>query len=145
MPYGREFPASNSFENQESRVLPVSQPLKYRRKALLIYNPVAGHRRRLIVVAFVEGLRQRGFEVQLVETLKTGDAETIARTAQHDEFDLAIAAGGDGTVNEVINGLCGSRVPLAILPIGTANVLAAELGIKFNPALLLDAIGQGYS
>ena len=48
-------------------------------------------------------------------------------------FDLVCAIGGDGTVNETINGLAGSDVPLAIIPTGTVNVLAMELGIPLDP------------
>ena len=56
----------------------------------------------------------------------------MAREAVERGADLILAAGGDGTINEVVNGMAGSKVPLGILPAGTANVLANELGIPTN-------------
>ena len=56
-------------------------------------------------------------------------ATELARQALQEDADLVLAAGGDGTINEVVNGMAGSRVPLGILPGGTANVLAVELGL----------------
>jgi len=62
-----------------------------------------------------------------------GDATRLAREAVEQGLDLVCAIGGDGTVNETINGLAGSEVPLAIVPTGTVNVLAMELGIPLEP------------
>lgn len=67
--------------------------------------------------------------MELFFTEKRGDAESFAREAIKESPSLIIAAGGDGTVNEVINGIAGSEIPMAILPLGTTNVLAKELGI----------------
>ena len=62
-----------------------------------------------------------------------GDATRLAHEAVEQGFDLVCAIGGDGTVNETINGLAGTEVPLAIVPTGTVNVLAMELGIPLEP------------
>lgn len=62
-------------------------------------------------------------------TTGPGAAAHIAREAVDRGADLILAAGGDGTINEIVNGMAGSNVPLGILPAGTANVLANELGI----------------
>ena len=63
-----------------------------------------------------------------------GDAKPgLARRGRRRRFDLVCAVGGDGTVNETINGLAGSDTPLAIIPTGTVNVLAMELGIPLEP------------
>jgi diacylglycerol kinase (ATP) len=67
-------------------------------------------------------------------TTGPGTADRIAREAIENGSDLIIAAGGDGTLNEVMNGMVHTAVPLAILPAGTANVLATELGLGRNPA-----------
>jgi len=65
-------------------------------------------------------------------TTAAGDAREFARTALDEDFETIVAAGGDGTVNEVANGVAGSGVPFGILPVGTMNVFASELGIPLN-------------
>jgi diacylglycerol kinase (ATP) len=109
------------------------------RNALLIHNPNAGNggggRRRLLDEArriFSFG----GMEAELVETRAPGDATEMANRASAEGRQLVIACGGDGTLNEVVNGLAtqqnGQRVPLALLPGGTANVLAKELDLPWD-------------
>jgi YegS/Rv2252/BmrU family lipid kinase len=77
-----------------------------------------------------------GIEADLAETRGPGDATEIANRASQEGRQLVIACGGDGTLNEVVNGLAGRqnghRVPLALLPGGTANILAKELGIPWD-------------
>jgi YegS/Rv2252/BmrU family lipid kinase len=74
-------------------------------------------------------LQSKGCRVEVLFTEKRGDAESLAKEAIKKSPSLVIAAGGDGTINEVINGITGTEIPLAILPLGTTNVLAKELGI----------------
>jgi diacylglycerol kinase (ATP) len=62
-------------------------------------------------------------------TERPGEAETLARRAADEGFEKIVAAGGDGTINEVVNGLAGSPAMLGLLPIGTVNVFATELGL----------------
>jgi YegS/Rv2252/BmrU family lipid kinase len=104
------------------------------RRALIIYNPASGRRKgrrqREIELARVE-LRNAGIHTELAATDCAGDAVNLARQAQG-ATDMVIACGGDGTINEVVNGLALSRIPMAILPAGTANILAKELGIPWN-------------
>jgi diacylglycerol kinase family enzyme len=71
-----------------------------------------------------------GHRVSALETKGPGSAVGIARQCVLDGADLILAAGGDGTVNEVANGVVGSNVPFGVLPAGTANMLAYELGIS---------------
>ena len=61
-----------------------------------------------------------------------GEAETIARRAAAEGFETIVAAGGDGTINEVVNGMAGTNSALGLLPMGTVNVFALELGIPAN-------------
>ena len=109
------------------------------KNALLIHNPNAGNggkgRRRMLdearrIFATV------GIEAELAETTGPGDATQIAQRATTEGRQLVIACGGDGTLNEVVNGLAadqnGRRVPLALLPGGTANILAKELGLPWD-------------
>lgn len=65
-------------------------------------------------------------------TTRGGEAEQIARRAAKEGFARIVAAGGDGTINEVVNGIAGSEAALGILPIGTMNVFASELGLPAN-------------
>jgi diacylglycerol kinase (ATP) len=74
-------------------------------------------------------LAKRGMAVEVIPTRGCGTATEIAREAVKCGADLILVAGGDGTINEVVNGMVHSEVPLGILPGGTANVLATELGI----------------
>jgi diacylglycerol kinase (ATP) len=62
-------------------------------------------------------------------TSRCGEAEAIARRAAADGFETIVAAGGDGTINEVVNGMAGTNAALGLLPMGTMNVFAQELGI----------------
>lgn len=107
--------------------------------ALLIHNPNAGSggnaRRRLLDEAR-RVLAAGGISAELTETTGPGHATEIAQQATRDRRQLVIACGGDGTLNEVVNGLAavqnGHRVALALLPGGTANVLAKELNLPWD-------------
>lgn len=74
-------------------------------------------------------LAELGCTVKRVETKGPGDATALAKQAIDDGFEVAVAVGGDGTINEIVNGLAGSQTALAVLPAGTANVYAADVGI----------------
>ncbi|AMV73497.1 sphingosine/diacylglycerol kinase-like protein [Desulfuromonas sp. DDH964] len=98
----------------------------------LIANPVAGRQARQRIQHAVEWLRAAGVEVDLTLTGARGDARRAAAEARTRGHDRVIAAGGDGTLNEVVNGLVPSAIPLAFLPLGTTNVFALEAGIPFD-------------
>jgi YegS/Rv2252/BmrU family lipid kinase len=118
------------------------------RHALVIFNPTAGWRRRRRLDATLRLLDEAGVTCQLAETRGRGDAEALARAAADAARppSLVIAAGGDGTINEVANGLSAGSAPppLAILPLGTANVLAAEIGLATTPEAVAAAILGGH-
>ncbi len=76
--------------------------------------------------------RTAGIETELQQTTAPGEATLMARRALQQARQLVIVCGGDGTVNEAVNGLACSQVPLAVLPAGTANVLAKELLLPWN-------------
>jgi diacylglycerol kinase (ATP) len=80
----------------------------------------------------VQRLTSHGIAVEAVPTRGPRSASEIAREIAAGNPDLILVAGGDGTINEVVNGMAGSQVPLGILPAGTANVLANELGMARN-------------
>lgn len=101
-------------------------------KALIIANPVAGRKRGSALEEVSDILRSGGLDPVVQFTARRGDAEEFARRAGEIKPDILFVAGGDGTVNEAVNGHAGSDIPLAILPVGTTNVLALEIGIPFD-------------
>src|SRR6202051_1647739 len=106
-----------------------------KRRMLIIVNPYAttvSDRLRHLVVYALQGR----FEVDAVDTEARGHATEICREAAHEGYDVVVAFGGDGTVNEAANGLLGSPTPLCCLPGGSANVFGKMLGI---PGELVDA------
>ena len=107
--------------------------------ALMIHNPNAGnggHGRRCLLDKARHIFASRGIEADLAETTGPGHATEIASRAAAEKRGLVIACGGDGTLNEIVNGLAahqnGYRVPLALLPGGTANILAKELDLPWD-------------
>jgi len=113
------------------------------RRLLIVFNPAAGLRRRQRLEAVLRRLRGHGCQAEVLETRGPGDAERFAAGADPVRYDLLVVAGGDGTVNEAINGLGDKPLPLAILPLGTANVLAAEIGLATDPDSVAAAIALG--
>lgn len=100
------------------------------RQALLVVNPVAGTRsKRGLHEIVAERLAGCDIAVTTKFTEGQGHASDLAATAVRDGYDLVVAAGGDGTVNEVANTLSGTGVPLGIIPLGSGNGLARSLGI----------------
>ena len=90
----------------------------------------------------VEWVRAKGHRVAPHVTWEPGDAARFARRAARRGVDAVIAVGGDGTVNEVLNGLSGSDVPLGIIPVGTANDFARQAGIPLDADHAMDVILQ---
>ncbi|MEQ9639253.1 MAG: diacylglycerol kinase family lipid kinase [Alphaproteobacteria bacterium] len=115
-------------------------------RLVVIYNPVAGRRRPGFFDATLSALLRHGCTVELRETTGPGDATRLADTARAEGFERIVVAGGDGTINEVVNGLAQpgpEAPPLAVIPLGTANVLARELGLPTKPDQLARVIAAG--
>ncbi len=114
------------------------------RRMLLVFNPTAG-RRKGRLDAIMAALRRRGWDVTLQETAYAGDATRIARDLTGG-YDVLAVAGGDGTQNEAANGLAddaGNAPVMAVLPFGTANVLAHEIGLGADEARIAEAAADG--
>ncbi len=106
------------------------------RRTALIYNPVSGMysaRRRASIEKALEVFRQAGIETEALETKGAGTAVALAREAVERGCDAVIACGGDGTVHEILQGLAGTETALGVIPFGTANALAADLGLNGTP------------
>ena len=105
---------------------------------VVIFNPAAGNEQANYWQERVESIA-RGCPVRT--TSSSGEAEVFARQAVEEGFEKIVAAGGDGTANQVVNGLAGSKIALGLLPIGTVNVFATELGLpSHNLELCWDVI-----
>ncbi len=113
------------------------------RKALLLYNPAAG---RMPIRPFIGGiirpLRNAGWKVEVAETISGRDTTGLAHQAAAENFDGVFAIGGDGTVGQVASGLMNSDTALAVLPGGTMNVWARELGLYTFDWLHMGALRQ---
>ncbi len=113
------------------------------RRVAVVFNPAAGRSRRHRLTEVADKLKSLGCHVTVLETTAPGHAEEIARSLNDADFDVIAAAGGDGTVNEVVNGLHGKSVALAVIPLGTANVLADEVGLGRKTERIAEAIAHG--
>ena len=115
------------------------------RRILVIANPLAGLRRGRPAGEFAaRGAAVAGARVELYKTTAPADGWRRAAEAARDGFDLVIAAGGDGTIHEVANGLAGSGVPLGVAPAGTMNLLARVLGTPLDPAAAAEQLAGGF-
>jgi YegS/Rv2252/BmrU family lipid kinase len=106
------------------------------RRVAILYNPRSGpghSHRRSDVERAADVLRADGLEVQMEPTAGPRRAGEQARSFIGMGFDTIVASGGDGTVNDVLQGMAGSGAALGVLPLGTANSLACDLGLARNP------------
>ncbi len=106
-------------------------------KILIIVNPMSGRGKAAKNISKLESLlEKKEVDYKMVQTSSPGDAKTIASERRKD-FDIVSVFGGDGTMNEVLNGLVGGNTPMSIIPIGTGNDFArsANLPMKMEPAL----------
>lgn len=115
------------------------------RSSILICNPAALRASTGKIARAQAILERKGFVPEVLLTEKSGHAEELARECLKKNPDLIIAGGGDGTINEVMNGIVFSPVPLAILPMGTTNVLAKELAIPENVEGSMERAVEGLS
>lgn len=106
------------------------------RRVALIYNPASGQlsgRRTRIIERATALLRDAGVDAEALETNGPGNARSLAKAAVRNGFDAILACGGDGTVHEVLQCLVGTEVALGVVPLGTANALAQDLGLGRSP------------
>jgi diacylglycerol kinase (ATP) len=113
---------------------------------MLIANPVSGGgSARRDVDAVLKYFRKRGHEIELRFTERAGHAEELARAASTGDYDALIVGGGDGTINEAVNGIAGSPMRLAVIPWGTGNVFATEMRFPRGIGSICRLILQGDS
>lgn len=102
-------------------------------RLLIIHNQRAAARREARFRDVLDGLEAAGCPLVVRQTQAAGDAGRIAGAADRARFDLVVVAGGDGTINDTINGFTPDSPALGLIPLGTANVLAHELGLGLDP------------
>ncbi len=100
----------------------------------IIFNPHAGGGRAKKYLALIEAYCQtKGVDYQITHTTHSGHAQSLLESIDLSQFSGVIAAGGDGTLFEVVNGLMyhqpENRIPLGVIPVGTGNAFARELGL----------------
>lgn len=117
------------------------------RRAAVVFNPVAGSRGRAgHLASFRSELSRLGWTVDEHPTHRAGDAPHLAHDAAAGGADVVVAAGGDGTLNDVASGLRSlgaAAPPVAVLPLGTSNLLARELGHSGDPRAAARAVAAG--
>jgi len=99
-------------------------------ETIVILNPTAGSPEH--VRSWQERIESLAGDCAVRVTAHPGEAEALARRAVEEGFTRIVAAGGDGTVNQVANGIVGSNVILGVFPMGSVNVFALELGLPLN-------------
>lgn len=115
-----------------------------RRRFFLVENATAGSGRRGLTAQVAELLERAGARVECCRGLTADEAEQRAgAAARGGSFDAVVAVGGDGTIRQVARAVAGTGMPLGIIPLGTANVLAHELGIGGTAHRLADMLQTG--
>ncbi|NQT20502.1 MAG: diacylglycerol kinase family lipid kinase, partial [Planctomycetes bacterium] len=109
----------------------------------IILNPISGRGIGLKVLPTIEeGLRKHGFEPEVMKTQKAGEAREFAAAAP-DDCPYVVTLGGDGTLNEVINGIVPRDIPIAVFPTGTGNVFCKEIGLRSDVQFFLSLFETG--
>src|SRR5262245_48405337 len=117
-------------------------PIRYR--FFFLHNPNAGAAARRHFHRTLATLREWGASLECVETSRHGEGmRAAAQAAVSGQFDVIVAAGGDGTVHDVAAGVLGTPVPLGIVPTGTANVFAREIGLPRSPERVAATLMNG--
>ncbi|HEU4719299.1 MAG TPA: diacylglycerol kinase family protein, partial [Bacteroidia bacterium] len=114
-----------------------------RRKVAFVINPNSGSDRKTDRVKLVESLRSDSYESEILLWKKIEDKDDIFSRARNGGFDIAVAVGGDGTVSQLAETLCGTNVALGIVPFGSGNGLARHLGVPLDPAGAMKLIETG--
>lgn len=114
-----------------------------RKTALVICNPTAGSKSDILSLT-IRKLKHFGMSLNIQETKSADHATQLCKKAiEQKPYDCILAAGGDGTINQVTNNLIGTNIPLGIIPAGTANVLATEIKLPSKSEFIAQTIAFG--
>ncbi len=107
--------------------------IPFNRSFYIIINPISGRGKGKLAATEIEKIfSKRNIRYEIIFTTKSGEAVELAKKAIHENFDVIVAVGGDGTVNEIAGEVSKSKKNLGIIPIGSGNGLARDLGIPVN-------------
>ncbi len=117
------------------------------KKIAFIINPISGTIQKKAIIDYLKELfiPSKGYESSFYKTVGPGDAYSAAVKYKERKFDIVVAVGGDGTVNQVAKGLIGSNTKLAVIPLGSGNGLARHLKIPLSYQKAVEVILQGKS
>jgi diacylglycerol kinase (ATP) len=113
------------------------------RRILLIANPAAARTRKDVTGTVLAVLEREGCSVELAVTTGHGDAARVARAGARDDVDAVAVYGGDGTVMQAVAGIVGHEIPVGLIPGGTGNLLARNLGLPRDPAAAARVVAAG--
>ena len=118
---------------------------KKKKRLLIILNPTAGGGRANRKFShIVDKLKRSDLTITVIETEYAGHGRLIAEQNVGNNYDMVVAAGGDGTLNEVLNGIYPHQIPFGIIPLGTVNVLAKEINLKCNADDIADCLIESH-
>ncbi|WP_297844821.1 diacylglycerol kinase family protein [uncultured Roseibium sp.] len=132
-------------EDDQGPVTGGSRPQVHSLKIRIVYNPRTGRKREKRFKAVLALLEAGGHTSEILITTKAGDAAGFVRETTSDNADILAIAGGDGTINDAIQGAGPQTPPLGLIPLGTANVLAHELGIGTDPHRIANCLVEARS
>jgi diacylglycerol kinase (ATP) len=114
-----------------------------KRRIAFVINPNSGSDRKTDRVALIRSLLDNSYESEIIPWTKVGDRDAIFRRVTSEGFDVAVAVGGDGTVSQLAEALCGTNVALGIVPFGSGNGLARHLGVPLKAPQAMKLIATG--
>ncbi len=114
-------------------------------RALLIYNPVASRTDPEIVESITKVFAREGWQVDVAGTTRPGHADELARQGVEEGVDAVAVYGGDGTVMQAVRAVVGHEIPVGLIPAGTGNLLAGNLGIPRKPQEAARIVVRGVS
>lgn len=115
-----------------------------KRKISFIVNPISGtHNKDIVIDLINQAIRSSSDNVDIYYTKCAGDATVHTEYLVKNKWDMVVAVGGDGTVNEVARGLLGTSTSLGVVPLGSGNGLARHLKIPLNPIKAIDLVLKG--
>lgn len=115
----------------------------HRKRIAFVINPNSGANRSKDRVAYLKSLLSDQYEGVIFEWKRVEDRDAIFKQVMDGNFDIAVAVGGDGTVNQLAHTLCGSNTALGILPFGSGNGLARHLGIPMDIPAAMRLLEKG--